>query len=120
MKSIEEIKNILSNAHGTNQYHMFSPFREYPVLTDGVKALAEAADCFWLVNIIGSYQLDERLDPYFQVWKLEVNQETKEWVITGCNDTKLIITQTGDYTDFPLNGITLWVSHGVILLPSEW
>ena len=120
MKSIEAINEIISNAHGTVNYHRFSPIPGFPVATDGVAALAEAAGCFWLLDAIGSYQSNVQLDPSFQVWKLTVNTESNEWKLEGFNDTQLVITQNGEYTDFPLEEISLWVSNGVILLPSEY
>ena len=120
MKSVEAINEILAQANGTDNYHKFSPFPGYPIATDGVIAIAEAAGCYWLLDVVGSYQSDKRLDPSFQVWNLSVNIETNEWKLEGFNDTELIITQKGEYTDFPLEKFTLWVSNGVILLPSEY
>ena len=120
MKSVEAINEILANANSTDGYRRFSPIPGYPVATSGVVAIAEAAGCYWLLDVVGSYQSDRRLDPGFQVWELAVNIETKKWKLEGFNDTELIITQEGWYTDFPLEKLTLWVSNGVILLPSEY
>jgi len=93
MKTKEEIYQILLQAHGTDAYHKFSPIPGYPVATDGVIALAKAAGCFWLLDVIGSYQMNKRLDPGFQLWKLKVNFEDESAVVYGYNDTKLIVTQ---------------------------
>lgn len=120
MKSEQEILDIINQAHGSDAYHKFSPFPGFPVATDGVVALAEAAGCFWLLDIIGSYQTDKRLDPGFQVWKLEVNRENSSAVARGFNDTELIITQEIPYTDFPLDEVKLYLMDGIILLPSEY
>ena len=119
MKSAREILDIINHAHGTDAYHKYSPIPGYPVATDGVIALAEAAGCYWLLDIIGSYQADKRLDPAFQVWKLEVNLRDNSAVVRGFNDTDLIISQEIPITDFPLAEITLFLMHGIILLPSE-
>ena len=118
MKTVKEIENIMAHATGTFQYHRYSIFPGYPVITDGVRALAEAAECFWLLDIIGSYQSNRKLGRDFQVWKLTVNDD-KSAVVEGYNDTDLVITQDIEYTDFPLNGLKLWLMNGVILLPSE-
>ena len=120
MKSRTEILSIINGASGTSAYYRFSPFGGYPVATDGIIALAEAAVCYWILDIIGSYQTDKRLDPNFQVWKLEVNRENDSAVIRGYNDTELIITQEIPYTDFPLEEVKLFLMDGVILLPSEY
>ena len=119
MKS-KEILDIISHAHSSEAYHKFSPIPGFPVATDGAIALAEAAGSFWLLDVIGSYQTDERLDPSFQVWKLEVNRENSTGVVHGYNDTELIVTQVIPYTDFPLDEIKLYLIDGVILLPSEY
>jgi len=118
-KSKEKILDIINNARGTEAYHKFSSFSKYPVVTDGVLALAEAAGCFWLLDIIGSYQTNKRLDPHFQVWTLVVDLEDGTAVVNGFNDKKLILSQDIPYTDFPLDVLKLFLMDGVILLPSE-
>ena len=119
MKSKNEILDIINYAHGTNAYHKFSSYNHYPVVTDGVIAIAEAARCYWLLDIIGSNQTNKLLDPNFQVWKLMVNHEDSTAVVSGYNDTTLIVKQDIPYTDFPLDELKLFLMDGVILLPSE-
>ena len=119
MKSINEIRAILLGSTGTNGYHKYSDFRHFPVATDGVMDLAEAAECFWLLDVIGSHQTNRKLDPVFQVWMLSVNKEDDSAVVRGFNDTTLIVTKEIPYTDFPLDSVKLYVENGVLLLPSE-
>ena len=119
MKSAKDILDIINHANGSDAYHKYSLIPGYPVATDGVIALVEAAGCYWLLDIIGSYQTDKRLDPSFQVWKLEVNRENNSGVVLGFNDSELIISQEIPYTDFPLAEIKLFLMDGIILLPSE-
>ena len=119
MKSAKEILDIINHAHGSDAYHKYSPIPGYPVVTDGVIKLAEDAGCYWLLDAIGSYQTDKRLDPYFQVWVLEVNREKSSGIVCGFNDTELIVSQEIPYTDFPLNELKLFLMDGVILLPTE-
>jgi len=119
LKSKKEILEIISHANGTEAYHKFSSLSNYPVVTDGVLALAEVAECFWLLDIIGSYQEDERLDPHFQVWTLVVNLENDTAAVNGFNDKTLIISQSIPSTNFPLDAVKLFLMDGVILLPSE-
>lgn len=120
MKSIAEIQSIIDHASGTEAYHRFSPIPGFPVVTDGVKALAEAAECYWLLDLIGSYQGNQKLDPAFQVWRLEVNHDDDSAVAYGFNDADLIIMQTIPFTDFPLDEVDLFLMDGIILLPSEY
>lgn len=119
MKSKEAILEILNNATGTESYHRFSRILGYPVITDGVLMLAEAADCYWLLDIIGSYQSNQELDKSFQVWKLNVDIGNDSAIVRAYNDTALIVTQEIPYTDFPLEEIKLYLMDGIILLPSE-
>lgn len=119
MKTKEAILEILNHATGTESYHRCSPIPGFPVITDGVFMLAEAASCYWLLDIIGSYQSNRKLDKSFQVWKLTVNTENESAVVQGNNDTTLIVTQEIPYTDFPLEELTLYLMDGVILLPAE-
>jgi len=120
MESKQAILDIISQSHGTNAYHRFSPILGFPVITDGVLAVAEAAGCYWLLDIIGSYQGNVELSNVFQVWTLEVNHEQYSGVVRGYNDETLIITQKIPYTDFPLDEIKLYLMNGVIFLPSEY
>lgn len=121
MKPVSEIKSIIKNSTGTEAYHKFSLIPGYPVITDGVLALAEAAGCFWLLDAIGSYQNNHKLNREFQVWKLGVDEESSSAVLRGYNDTnELVITQEIEFTDFPLDTVTIYCIDGVILLPTEY
>jgi len=121
MNRKQEIQDIINQSIGTTAYHRFSAITAFPIITDGVKAVAEAAGAYWLLDVIGSYQSDEnsKLDKAFQVWTLTVNLEECTAVVHGYNDTTLIITQEIPYTDFPLEEIKFYLMDGIILLPSE-
>jgi len=56
MKTKHEILEIINNSTGTTQYHKFSLFPNFPVVTDGVIEVTKAADCFWLLDMIGGSQ----------------------------------------------------------------
>lgn len=121
MKTLEEIKQVLAHATGTDQYHLISVIPNAPVATDGVIALANAADCFWLLDAIISYCNEPKVKKSdFQVWKLSVNLEKSTGVLNGYDDDELIVTQEIPFTDFPLEEITIWVVNNIMLLPSEY
>ncbi|MDR1674360.1 MAG: hypothetical protein LBR54_02785 [Oscillospiraceae bacterium] len=120
MRSRTEILDIIAQASGTQAYHRFSAVIGFPVITDGVLALAEAAGCFWLLDIIGSYQTNKKLDPAFQVWRLTVDLKTQTAAVCGYNDAELIVTQKILYTNFPLDEVKLYLIDGVILLTGEY
>ncbi len=82
------------------------------VFTDGVKFLAEKGRCYWLLDVIGSYQ-KKLEDSTFQIWELKV--EDSEGVVTMKEDSNLPvkITQKIKYTDFCLDYIKLYFIDGV-------
>lgn len=100
---------------GTEQYYQH--WMRQLVFTDGVKYMAEAGGAYWLIDVIASYR---RKEP-FQIWELNVNPD-KSCVVTMQEDSNepILITQEIPYTDFPLDGIQLWLIDGVLILPSEY
>jgi hypothetical protein len=119
MKTEAEIRDALRCATGTSQYHKWSFIPGAPKATDGVVALAEDAEAWWLLDAIVSHQGNPGLDPAFQVWTLVVAPDNTA-TLQGCNDVTPVVTQEIEYTDFPLFSIELYVINGVILLPSEY
>lgn len=97
------------------------------LMTEGVMFLAQAAGAYWLTDAVASYLLHEsvRSEP-FQVWTLTVNTNAHqgELKMTDGNSSAPIVTQTLDYTDFPLGAIALWLvadgDNWVLMLPSEY
>ena len=97
------------------------------LMTEGVVFLAEQAGAHWLTDAIASYLHDARArQEDFQVWHLVVDASTRRATLTMTdgNTNKSIITQEIEYTDFPLDEITLWLisdgPHRVLMLPSEY
>ena len=121
-KSNSEILDIIQGSTGTRAYYKVSPYSGAPVATDGVIALAKAAECFWLLDLIISYRGNKKLDPEIQVWKLIVDLPNQTALVRGYNNpTELpIVSQYIPYTDFPLAEVKLYLINGVILLPSEY
>ena len=120
MDKLKELRMLINGAVATDGYHKYSPFQGYPVITDGVLAVAKAANCFWFLDVIGSYQGNKHLSKIFQVWTLNVDLEKCTAVVTGCNDATPVVTQVIGFTDFPLEEFTVYCINGVILLPSEY
>lgn len=120
-----ELKTTLAGFHCTDGYTRYT----FGILmTSGVKWLCENAECFWLVDAIGSYQNspkvknDEMLQG-IQFWNLKVDLAKKTAVLTLERDTDdVVLTQNIEYTDFPLESIKLYYSpqDKVLLLPSEY
>ena len=114
MKTVAEVKRGLAEAWGgSDQFYRHWLGKVYSL---GVYILAENADCYWLLDVIFSYH---RKEP-FQVWKLKKTGETSA-VVTMVEDSgrPVKVKQEIEYTDFPLDEITLWLENGVLTLPQE-
>jgi hypothetical protein len=105
----------LSQFIGTMEYH-----RHFNInITDGVKYLAEVGKCFWLLDLIWSYQPQHKDKP-FQVWQLEVKGSSAVATMREDTDKPILVRQEIPYTDFALDYIKLYLIDGVLLLPSEY
>ena len=86
--------------------------------------MAEMCEAFWLVADILACQYTPKVrKEAFQAWTLTLNTEGKSSnaLLVGENGNgKLIAKLEIPYTDFPLlEGITLFLEDGILLLPSE-
>ena len=112
----------LAQFTGTENYYQHLNIQ----YTDGIKFLAENADCYWLLDAIASYQPELRKDSrlnYFQLWELKLaNQGGGGGAILACTDgdsADPLVSQQIQHTDFPLPSVRLYVEQGVLLLPTE-
>ena len=88
--------------------------------TDGVKFLADKAKAYWLLDIVASYQHQKKVrNEEFQVWKLVKTGSEAIVILEDGNDNR-ILSQKIEYTDFPLESVSLWLQNGVLILPSEY
>lgn len=137
MESATNIRNALPQFTGTQRWfrHPAGALVGTEVLyTEGAKYLADAAEAYWLLDLIVSYQKEAAVKAEdFQVWKFkrggDADMATKERphraTMTDGNGETPIVSQAIEYTDFPLPEIELWaIAEGpqrrVILLPSEY
>jgi hypothetical protein len=124
------LKEELDGFFGTEGYHRLTLG---PLLaTDGVKYLAEQGKCFWLIDIVASWQGSPVVvknprgsikcavkEIPFQLWELK--KEGEGAVVTMRTDSgePALVTQKIPWTDFPLDEVQLYLEGGVLLLPSE-
>jgi hypothetical protein len=116
----EEIRDALPHFIGTTEYHKLT---RLCVLTDGAHFLAKHCECFWLMDIIASYQPGLlKKGHVFQVWKLNVS-DSEGNVYCGDGNGNRLRHQKILYTDFPLSTIKLYAiwngERVVIMLPTE-
>ncbi len=115
---------------GTKKYYRYNPQR-FPnvVLTEGVRFLAETAECFWLIDEIASLQQHPNLCKHpqlqeIQFWTLRVHGDESAILTCEWDSNEVVYQQAIRRTDFPLSIQTLWVctedGFMVIMLPSEY
>ena len=116
------IRTLLSYRTGSSHCFKVSPLEKSPVITEGVKDMTELCQAFWLIDKICSVQIAEPYSKeYFQVWRLVMKEDHHATLTCDDGNGKVISTEEINYTDFPLpEGITLYMTNDVIMLPSEY
>jgi len=126
----EQILDELSQASGTEHYYQYVNIfnQKIFVYTDGIKNMAELCGAYWLIDCVASYQYGKVKQVPFQVWTLKkhVFKTGKragqwEWKLEATDGNSIVMVwQTIEYSDFPLDSIKMYLSNGVLLLPSEY
>lgn len=90
--------------------------------TDGAKYVADEGGAYWLLDAIAICQRFEKAvtAEEFQVWKLKVNEDRTASLVCDDGNDNIVYTQHIEYTDFPVDEITLYFVNNVIHLPSEY
>lgn len=112
-------KSDLNYFTGTSQYYFHPMFKAYRY-TDGVRHVAKEGGAYWLIEAILSWQLDKavKAEP-FQFWTLKVTESSAVLTATNGNNEE-IARQEIEFTDFPLDKISFYLTNNVLLLPSEY
>lgn len=118
---VEELERNLGRFHGSEE--VFLIHRNPKVLvTEGVKFLAEKAECYWLIDIVYSCQFNQKVkkEP-FQTYELTVDIETgKADIFVHDGNNNSLYEQHIPITTFPLPKQTLYFQNDVLMLPSEY
>ena len=114
-----DLKTKLKEFIGSDCFYKHPLFPKY-LYTEGVCYLAKEANAYWLIEYIFSRQ-EEKLSKYsFQIWKLQVHKNRTANVIVENGDCEKITSYQLDFTNFPMEEITLWFTNNTLLLPSEY
>jgi hypothetical protein len=118
------IARNLSHFTGTEEYHKhLSPGKSPILLTDGCIYIRDELQAYWLFDAILIYQTHKALrDVNFQIWELKHLRLDLSWLLTCKEDTgkRSLISQSIEFSDFPLDYIKIWLIDKVALLPSEY
>ena len=98
------------------------PLNKKVLYTDGAHYVAEHASAYWLLDEIACAQLDipAVAAEAFQVWKLSVKADRTATLVCEDGNGAVAYSKPIEFTDFPLDEISLYFTNGVILLPSEY
>ncbi|MGA2044139.1 MAG: DUF6876 family protein [Roseiarcus sp.] len=98
------------------------------VYTDGVKYLADEADANWLIDeIVRAQRRPKVAGEAFQTWKLKV--EPSQQAVLICRRPapagedgadEVVFKKRIDFTDFPLDEVSLYCVKGMLMLPNEY
>jgi hypothetical protein len=118
-RSPEEIEAILVRHTGSLKRYRHWTGRF--IYTPGVRDLAELCAASWLNDLIASHQIDPKVRAEaFQVWTLNVAADRTATATAADGNDRVIVRQEIEFTDFPLAEIKLYLTDGVLLLPSEY
>ena len=122
MESRATIEASLAQFTGTENVFFQSVWRKSGVLyTEGVRALLDLCQCFWLLDAICAHQPQCRRDSMLrqmQFWTLTV--EDNSGVLVCERDAgDIAIKQEIEYTDFPLDEIRIWLEAGEAIIDGE-
>jgi hypothetical protein len=119
----QQFRNELHYFTGSENFYRHGIGKLQLIYTDGVDYVVKNCACYWLLDVILSWQLDKKLNnEAFQVWHLMKEEATDTWRIT-CEDgnDNLLLEQQIGYSDFPFLGVQLWfIDKQVLMLPSEY
>jgi hypothetical protein len=110
----------LAQFTGTDNWYRHGLVRSV-LFTDGAKYVADTAGAYWLLDEIAlaqRYVAAVRAEE-FQVWKLAVKGSSATLSCEDGND-RTVFTKPIPFTDFPGEGVTLWLCSNVIMVPSEY
>lgn len=65
---MKDLTRPFGSSMGTNKYYQH--FTKIVLYTDGIKDMADALKCHWLIDLIASYQITKKFrDIAYQTWK---------------------------------------------------
>jgi hypothetical protein len=119
-KNAELIKADLSQFSGSENWYRHGINRKV-LFTDGAKYVADEGGAYWLLDEIAIVQPHNKAvaAEEFQVWKLTVRPDRTATLTCDDGNGRIVFTKEIEFTDFPLDEITLWFANNTIYLPSE-
>lgn len=111
--------------HELKEYTCTENYYRHPLsrllYTDGVCAMAETFQAYWLIDLVFSHQLTASVKKEgFQKWLLQRLTGNRFVAVADDGNGKEIARQVIPFSDFAADQCTLYLIDGVLLLPSEY
>ena len=119
-KRFKDNPSDLAEFIGTEQYHKNANMVGM-YYTDGVKHMAQSRDAYWLLHLIYIRSQHVKLikqEPFITA-EMSVEDDSAVLVFTDGNNN-ILHAEDIEYTDYPDEGVCLWLVDGILLLPSEY
>lgn len=112
-----ELRQALTQFTGTEQWyrHFISPL----LYTDGVKFFAENAGAYWFVDIVAIMIAPLQRVHAFMDIKL-ISADGKARIVASDGNYNEVWSRDIDYTDCPEGEWEFFLTHDVLMIPSEY
>lgn len=117
---MQNANNFFGNSSGSENFYCHNVATNY-LFTDGVKAMADKCESYWLIDLILSHQIYDAVkkEP-FQVWDLKRVDGSKFIIIATDGNHNKVTSQGIPFSDFPYEQATIWLVDNVLMLPCEY
>tara|TARA_R110002126_G_scaffold116967_2_gene256684 strand:+ start:960 stop:1340 length:381 start_codon:yes stop_codon:yes gene_type:complete len=122
---VNEIKEGLQHFHGSEMLYQIPLIRTR--FTNGLKYLANVAECFWLitdVSVIAKSLLNR--SHFITIDFKRLSEEEQDYtgyeaeIIYSDGNGNVFETHQYNFTDFPLDELRLYFVDNTLMLPSEY
>lgn len=111
---------FFGNSAGSENFYRHSIAKKF-TYTEGVKAMADKCQSYWLIDLILSHQIyDSVKKEPFQVWDLKRKEGSEFTIIATDGNHNKVTSQEIPFSDFPYDIATLWLVDGCMMLPCEY
>lgn len=121
MDTTAQLQERLSGYIGTENYYRH-PLARPIKYTDGVRAFADHAEAYWLVDILATQPeiVDQMRKGGFAMATLTVGEDNEADLVATDGDEHTVYKRHLNYTDCPPGEWKFYLVGEVILLPSEY
>ena len=122
---VNEIKEGLQHFHGSEMFYQIPLIKTR--FTNGLKYLANVAECFWLitdVSVIAKSLLNR--SHFITIDFKRLSEEKQDYtgyeaeIIYSDGNGNVFETHQYNFTDFPLDELRLYFVDNTLMLPSEY